>query len=114
MDLPFGYTLSIWAAGQLATEQYGVPGITGIIVFVGGAITAYLVMAAASSFRPGQRRVTRAIDFAVVNVVALVTAVMVSAITFLAIAPPAGFFLTGFAATLTYTLLLTLLTYVQQ
>ena len=39
--LPYGYTLTVWGAGQALIHLHGTPNVGQMALFVGGAVTAY-------------------------------------------------------------------------
>ena len=111
MDIPFGYTLTVWSAGVMAVGKFGFPSMWGVLSFVGGGIIAYVAIAVvAIPGMPGAAEVQRP-RVAVANIVSLVAAVVAAGVSRLVSSPFPGFLVMGFAATLTYPLLLTLLTW---
>lgn len=104
LNLPFGYTLSTWSAAALATYRYGLPHPAHIIAFVVGGTSAYLTMAALTV------RFLRAINpvrmrkGTLLNLGAIVTAVVVAIVLRFVPWPLFGFFTAGYLSTLTYAL----------
>lgn len=102
MDLPFGYTLTIWSSGAIAIGRYGFPNVGEIFAFLLGGITAYVTLALLSipptptASRLEVRRSTT------LNVCAIVAAIAVSAISILVSFPYLGFFAAAAAGTLVY------------
>jgi hypothetical protein len=102
MDLPFGYTLTIWSSGAIAIGRYGFPSVGEIFAFLLGGITAYVTLALLSipptptAARLVVRRSTT------LNVCAIVAAIAVSAIPGLMPFPYLGFFAAAGAGTLVY------------
>lgn len=102
MDLPFGYTLTIWSSGAIAIGRYGFPNVGEIFAILLGGITAYLTLAflsippARTASRLEVRRSTT------LNVCAIVAAIAVSAIPGLVSFPYLGFFAAAGAGTLVY------------
>ena len=102
MDLPFGYTLTIWSSGAIAIGRYGFPNVGEIFAFLLGGITAYVTLAllsippAPTASRLEVRRSTT------LNVCAIVAAIAVSAVSGLVSFPYLGFFAAGGAGTLVY------------
>jgi hypothetical protein len=102
MDLPFGYTLTIWSCGAIAIGRYGFPKVGEIFAFLLGGITAYVILAllsvrsAPTASRLEVRRSTT------MNVCAIVAAIAVSAISGLVSLPYLGFFVAGGTGTLVY------------
>ena len=102
MDLPFGYTLTIWSSGAIAIGRYGFPNVGEIFAFLLGGITAYVILAwfsispTPTAARLEVRRSTT------LNVCAIVAAIAVSAISGLVSFPYFGFFAAAAAGTLVY------------
>jgi hypothetical protein len=102
MDLPFGYTLTIWSSGAIAIGRYGFPKFGDIFAFLLGGITAYVILAllsirsAPTASRLEVRRSTT------LNVCAIIAAIAVSAISRLVSVPYLGFFAASGAGTLVY------------
>jgi hypothetical protein len=102
MDLPFGYTLTIWSSGAIAIGRYGFPNVGEIFAFLLGGITAYVILAflsipsAPTTLRLEVRRSTT------LNVCAIVAAIAVSAIPGLVSFSYLGFFAASGAGTLVY------------
>ena len=102
MDLPFGYTLTIWSSGAIAVGRYGFPNVGEIFAFLLGELTAYVTLAflsippAPTASRLVVRRSTT------LNVCATVAAIAVSAIPGLVSYPYLGFFAAAGAGTLVY------------
>ena len=102
MDLPFGYTLTIWSSGAIAIGRYGFPNVGEIFAFLLGGITAYVILAflsippAPTASRLEVRRSTT------LNVCGIVAAIAVSAIPGLVSIPYLGFFAAAGAGTLVY------------
>jgi len=102
MDLPFGYTLTIWSSGAIAIGRYGFPNVGEIFAFLLGGITAYVTLAflsippAPTASRLEVRRSTT------LNVCAIVAAIAVSAISIVVSFPYLGFFAAAAAGTLVY------------
>jgi len=102
MDLPFGYTLTIWSSGAIAIGRYGFPNVGEIFAFLLGGITAYVTLAFLSipSAPTASRLVVR--RSTTLNVCAIVAAIAVSAIPGLMPFPYLGFFAAAAAGTLVY------------
>lgn len=104
IELPFGYTLTVWSAGAIATYRYGLPAQGHVYLFLLGAIVAYLACAAIAfpeyDLTPPARRAA----LAIVNVFAVAAAATVAFVVRLLENPAAGFALAGFAGSLVYIL----------
>ncbi|MGD9573041.1 MAG: hypothetical protein AB7V62_14240 [Thermoleophilia bacterium] len=42
--VPYGFTLAIWGSGAVAVAEMGAPDILDVLLFVGGAIGAFVVI----------------------------------------------------------------------
>lgn len=113
MDVPFGYTLTVWSAGALSIARYGSPTIWNVLEFVGGGVFSYLLIVAISVWHEGRARDHRP-QVALINVSAIVSAIPAGIIPWLAISADLGFFATAFMTTLAYPFLLALFTYVER
>jgi hypothetical protein len=43
---PYGYTLTIWTSGAVLSHARGIPSAAGALLFLGGAVAAYALVAA--------------------------------------------------------------------
>lgn len=111
IDLPFGYTLTVWSSGSVALSHFGVPSLVDSLLFLVGAVGAYLVCAAMSYRQLGETATVRAQAIAVVNVFSIVAAVAVSTISRLFQSPSSGYLAAGFVGTFAYILCITALMY---
>lgn len=104
MDLPFGYTLTIWSSGALAVARYGVPTRGDVLVFLLGGLSAYLLatwiaLAHLGAMTPA--RIRRSSSF---NVLSIVAAIVVSGLTGVIQTSLIGFAVAGFTGTMVYLL----------
>lgn len=106
LGLPFGYTVTIWAAGSLASHAFGPPTPATVAAFVGGAVAAYLAIGAIeyTDVDPVQPIRTRRV--LLFNAVPVVAAGLVWVVDLAMDAVVPGFFLSGALATGGYVLLL--------
>ena len=77
LDLPYGYTIAIWAAGTIAAMHFGAPQMLDIFLFVLGALASYLVLALLAYSARG-RSPSPVRGIALLNALAVVPAVAVS------------------------------------
>jgi hypothetical protein len=104
INLPFGYTLSTWAAAALATYRFGLPHPAHIFAFVIGGTSAYLTTAALTV------RFLRAINpvrmrkATLFNLGAIIAATVVAVVLRFVPGPLLGFFTAGYLSTLFYAL----------
>ena len=52
---PYGYTLTVWGTGAVSVEELGAPGLGGALLFLSGAVLAFVITEAAAY---GSLRVT--------------------------------------------------------
>lgn len=111
IDLPLGYTLTVWSSGSIALSHFGVPSLLDALLFPVGAVAAYLICAAVSYRQLGGTAAIRIRAIAVINVFSIVAAAVVSAVSRLFQTPSSGYLAAGFVGTLTYILCITALMY---
>lgn len=103
MNLPFGFTLTIWSAGAIAINRFGIPSLSGTFLFLVGSIGAYLACAVLccreSSEEPMALRLQ---SIAVINVFSIIAAAAVSAVSHLFHDPTLGYAFAGFVGTMTH------------
>jgi hypothetical protein len=108
----YGYTLSVWGAGALLIDAYGVPSILGITAYLGGALAGFATLVAvAFGGVLDTTRVETSNSPLVVSTVHVVStggslAVASGVIRFSLVPPLLTFLLVGFSVTVTYNLLL--------
>jgi hypothetical protein len=108
VDLPFGYTLSIWSAGALAVHRYGTPQVAEVFLFIGGAVGAYLVLLGISRRQIVGGIAVRVQLAALPNVLSLVSATVATLVTGAISVAPLGYLVAGFTATFVYLVALAL------
>ncbi len=108
LDLPYGYTISIWAAGAIAALHFGPPQMLDIFLFVLGALISYLVLALLPYSARG-RSPSPVRGIALLNALAVIPAVVVSLLPNYVASRELGYFLASSLATLTYALSMALL-----
>lgn len=112
LDLPFGYTLTVWTSGAIALRRFGVPSLLDSLLFALGAIIAYLICAALA-YRQLDGNVSIHVEgVAFINVISIVAAGAVSVVADLISNPTLGYPVAGFAGTLAYILCMSALLYV--
>lgn len=108
----YGYTLSIWGAGALLIDTYGVPGLFGVAAYLGGAVAGFAVLVAiAFGGVLDTTRVETSDSPLVVSTVHVAStggslAIAVGVIHVSLIPPLWTFLFVGFFVTVTYNLLL--------
>jgi len=109
IDLPFGYTLSIWAAGAIAIGRYGFPSFGQVFAFILGGIAAYVGSALLAMTEVAPVPAPACFRSTLLNVCAILAAIAVSAIAQFVSTPAIGYFLAGGTATLVYIFALAIL-----
>jgi hypothetical protein len=56
---PYGYTLTIWTSGAVATHARGIPSAWEALLFLGGAVCGFALTAALAYGRPSEILVPR-------------------------------------------------------
>ena len=108
LDIPFGYTLSVWGAGFLSANRYGAPQIADVFSFIFGAMAGYLVCFAIPSPEPDPRPFT-AHQAVVLNLAPAIAALTVVLISPLLPVSWLGYTVSGFLATTIYVAALSIL-----
>lgn len=103
LDLPYGYTISIWAAGAIAALHFGQPQMLDIFLFVFGALTSYIALALFTYSARG-RSPSPVRGVALINGLAVVPTVAVSLLPNFIASRELGYFLASMLATATYAL----------
>lgn len=104
MDLPFGYTLTIWSSGALAVAHYGVPRVGEILAFLLGGLAAYLAATWIAVAHFGTVTPARIRRSSSLNVFSILAAIVVSGLTGAIQTPLVGYFIAGFSGTAIYLL----------
>ncbi len=114
IDLPFGYTLTVWSSGRIVLYGFGLPSVLHIFLFVFGAIAAYLLSAGISGGGEGEARRVRARPITLINVFAVAAAGAVTLVSHLTNNAVLGYTAAGFVGTFTYILSISALVYLAQ
>ncbi len=112
LDLPFGYTLTVWTSGAIALRRFGVPSLLESLLFALGAIIAYLACAGLAHRQLDGHVALHVEGIAFINVVSIIAAGAASVLSGLTGNPTLGYPSAGFAGTLTYILCVSALMYV--
>ena len=108
LDLPYGYTIAVWAAGAIAAMHFGAPQMLDIFLFVLGALASYLVLALLTYSARG-RSPSPVRGIALLNALSVVPAVAVSLLPNFIASRELGYFLASTLATVSYALSMALL-----
>lgn len=102
--IPYGYTLTIWAAGALLIATVGHPDVAELIAFVAGATGAFIVLTLIS--RTGRRTATPSTPALTFTGASHAIGVGLSLLVALALTPlgRSAWFFVPFAATATFML----------
>lgn len=112
----YGYTLSVWGAGALLVEAFGVPDVQLVLGYVGGALAGFAILAgfAFGEFfeRVEEREWPPGLVVSMVHIVATLGNLLVADGVIALVAgrypPLVGFFLVGVQVTILYNVLLLL------
>src|SRR3989304_4157397 len=103
LDLPYGYTISIWAAGSIAAMHFGAPQMLDIFLFVLGALASFVVLAVLTYAARG-RSPSPVRGIALLNALAVIPTVAVSLLPNYVDSRELGYLLASSLATFTYAL----------
>lgn len=109
--LPYGYTLTVWSAGMLATARYRQVRVGYILLFVLGAVAGYLLFDLVA-FQVATDKPSFAVrlpSVAVLNILPVVPAVLSALLVSRIPSPMVGFAATGFGSTVLYVLAMSVL-----
>lgn len=114
MDIPFGYTLTVWGSGSIVLLRYGALRLPYIFLFIAGAVAAYLACAVVA-WREAVQVTPRPLrQITLINVSSLFAAGAVALVVRLIAGPMPGSLAAGFVATLSYILLISSLMFLAQ
>jgi hypothetical protein len=112
LDIPLGFTLTIWSAGHICLARYGLPSYLAVFLFVVGALAAYLLVAyTIAPRRPGTGQRTRTARLAIVDPPAVLLAVGSATVVFVLPSPLVGYFVVAFVTAGIYILSIGLFEY---
>ncbi len=114
IDLPFGFTLTIWSSGVIIVRRYAFPSLLDVFLFVAGAIAAFLLIDIASYHAEAQQAPSRRRVRTLINICPILALAVVAGLAQLPLGRGPTFALGGFAATLTYILSMAALIYLDQ
>jgi hypothetical protein len=109
VNMPFGYTLAIWASATLTIDRFGPPNLLEVFALLCGAVGAYLSLSLPSAGYLGPTTAMEVRKATLINVASLAVAITVSLAVRLAPFAWLGFLLAGFVSTAVYMLVLALL-----
>ncbi len=104
LSIPYGYTISLWATGALTVRRLGTPSVLDVLLFVGGAVVAFVALAAMGRHHLDAEVPMRVPSLVVVNLSPIAVALLVVAIPAQMVGRPLGYFADSFLATAAYIL----------
>ena len=104
LSIPYGYTVSLWSAGALTVHRLGAPSVWDILLFVIGAVMAFVVLASMGRDHLDAEVPMRVPSLVVVNLFPIVVALLVVAFPARMVGKPFGYFADSFIATAAYIL----------
>ena len=104
LSIPYGYTVSLWSAGALTVHRLGSPSVWDILLFVIGAVMAFVVLASMGRDHLDTEVPMRVPSLVVVNLFPIVVALLVVAFPAQMVGKPFGYFADSFLATAAYIL----------
>jgi hypothetical protein len=103
---PYGYTLTVWTSGAVATHDLGTPNAGRVLLFLAGALTGFMaagLLAHGSVASPlGERKSQSVRLWGGVHVVPIVAAIAVTSLICTVIHDAGAWPAIGFAGTLIY------------
>lgn len=104
LSIPYGYTVSLWSAGALTVVRLGPPSVLDVLLFVFGAVTAFVILAGMGYDHLDAEVPMRVPWLVVVNLFPIVAALVVVAFPARVLGRAVGYFADSFLATATYIL----------
>jgi hypothetical protein len=104
LSIPYGYTVSLWAAGALTVRRLGTPSVLDVLLFVIGAVVAFVGLAAMGHDHLDAEVPMRVPSLVVVNLFPIGVALLVVAFPAQMVGRPLGYFSDSFLATASYIL----------
>lgn len=104
LSIPFGYTVSLWSAGALTVTRLGPPSTLDVLLFVIGAVGAFVVLARVGHEHLDAEVPMRVPSLVVVNLFPIVAALAVIALPTGRMGRTFGYLANSFLATTAYIL----------
>ena len=104
LSIPYGYTVSLWAAGALSVHRLGWPSVTDVLLFVIGAVAAFVILASVGHGHLDDEVPMRVPWLVVLNLFPILVALLIVAFPAQMVGRPLGFFADSFLATAAYIL----------
>lgn len=104
LSIPYGYTVALWSAGALTVSRLGPPSVLDVMLFVIGAVTAFVALAAMGRDHLDAEIPMRVPSLAVMNFFPILVALLVVAFPAPMVGKSLGYFANSFLATAAYIL----------
>jgi hypothetical protein len=104
LSIPYGYTVTLWSAGALTFVRIGPPSVGDILLFVTGAVTAFVILVFVGQDHLDAEIPMRVPSLVVVNLFPIVASMVVVAFPARIVGTSLGYFTNSFLATSTYIL----------
>ena len=102
LSIPYGYTVTLWSAGALTVTRLGPPSTLDVLLFVLGAVTAFVALAGVGRTHLDAEVPMRVPAVVVMNLLPILAALGVIAFPVGAMSRSLGYFADSFLATATY------------
>jgi len=104
LSIPYGYTVTLWSAGALTFVRIGPPSVGDVLLFVTGAVTAFVTLAFVGHDHLDAEVPMRVPSLVVVNLFPFVAAMALVALPARLVGTTLGYFTNSFLATSIYIL----------
>ena len=104
LSIPYGYTVSLWSAGALTVTRLGPPSTLDVLLFVLGAVIAFVALAGVGRTHLDCEVPMRVPSVVVMNLFPIAAALVVIAFPVGTVSRSVGYFANSFLATVTYVL----------
>lgn len=104
LSIPYGYTVSLWSAGALTIARLGPPSVLEVLLFVVGAVCAFVALAGLGHDHLEAEVPMRVPWLVVVNLFPIVAALIVVAFPSRMLGRSLAYFADSFLATAAYIL----------
>jgi len=104
LSIPYGYTVSLWSAGALTVTRLGPPSVLDVMLFVIGAVLAFLVLAGVGHAHLDVEVPMRVPSLVVMNLFPILAALSVALFPADMVGRQTAYLATSFLATAIYVL----------
>ena len=102
LSIPYGYTVTLWSAGAITFTRLGSPSVLDVLLFVGGAVAAFVILASVGYDHLDGEVPMRVPWLVVFNVFPILAALIVVAFPARMLGRTVGYFANTFLATTIY------------